>query len=127
MTIKSDIETMLTEGVLGEHLKLFRLSTTTDDLGNAVGYSDKQISVTGLVKPLSEKARAQMPEGTSFQGAMIGYFLPLYSWFGTDYEVSEGDKIIRNNSDAYRIEKIIKRPMAEGVVTHIKAFMRRIV
>ena len=127
MTIKSDIETMLTEGVLGEHLKLFRLSTTTDDLGNAVGYSDKQISVTGLVKPLSEKARAQMPEGTSFQGAMIGYFLPLYSWFGADYEVSEGDKIIRNNSDAYRIEKIIKRPMAEGVVTHIKAFMRRIV
>ena len=127
MTIKSDIEEMLTEGVLGEHLKLVRLTSTTDDLGNASGYEDKNISVTGLIKPLSEKDRAQMPEGISFQGTMIGYFLPGYTWFDVEYEVSEGDKIIRNNSDLYRIEKIIKRPMAEGVVTHIKAFMRRIV
>lgn len=125
MTMKSDIEDLILNGELSESLILVRLTTTTDDLGNATAHSPKRIPVTGLVIPVSGKVRNQMPQGTVFEGAMVGYFLPSYTWFETDYEVSEGDEI-KWDDISFRIEKILKKPVAEGAVTHIKAFMRRI-
>lgn len=124
-SIATDFSNVLAD-VATETLWLRRETSTQDSAGDTASYSETRISTPGRIMPLSEKDRNIDGIGTIITGDMIGYFEPIYTDAGTDYEITEGDQIERDDGTLFRVQKIVHRQTLGEVTIYIKTYLRRL-
>jgi len=123
MTIKTDFTSVL-EDLLVEKVDLVKKTVTTDSLGNVQEIQNPRITINCSIQPTSQKNWNILEMGLPVSGQMIGYFKVAYTHFGSDYEVSENDEILKAGV-TYTVQKIVSKPEHGGEATFIKAILKR--
>jgi hypothetical protein len=92
--------------LIGQSVTLRKVTPSFDGLGHLEEESTEDVTIKGILQPISEKDKEILEVGEFISGDVKGYFKHKYIRSGVEYTVETNDIIIDWDNTEWRVLKI---------------------